>query len=287
MMRTVALGLAGFVFLSLTATVSALVIAPAPIPDRVAMADLVIVGKITAIEEKTVLATRFPGAPEKVEHKIAMIQIDDLLKGPKGLTHARLGFVPPPPVAPPKPGQPIVSGGARRFPQLNHAVGQEACFFLSKHHEGDFLVARMSFDVVEKKAGTFEKDIAQAKRCAKLLEDPRASLQANDPQDRLATAAMLLTRYRTPRAGTPNPKTEPIDAAESTLILKAIATADWSKPVNIQEVSPQLVFGRLNLTAKDGWNPPKFKDYQKEFPAAAQQWLKANQDKHRIQRFVP
>src|SRR5262245_31956937 len=85
----------------------ALMIAPAPVPDRVALADVVIVGKVTAIEEKTVTAKRFPGDADKGEYKIASIQVTDAIKAPKALTHIRLGFVPPPPVPAPPPGNVI------------------------------------------------------------------------------------------------------------------------------------------------------------------------------------
>jgi hypothetical protein len=286
MQRTVfAAVFASLALLIWAAAATAKVVAPAPIPDRVALADVVILGKVTAIEDKTVSARRYPGANEKTEYRIALVQVQDLLKGPRGVTTIRLGFVPPPVVPPPKPGI-VVSGGPHRFPQMNHTVGQEACFFLTKHFEGDFHVAQMYYEVVEKKAPNFDKDLALVKRCAKLLEDPRAGLKAKDAEDRLMTAAMLLTRYRTPKPGQINPKTEPIDAEENRLILQAIVSGDWSRK-EFGQLSPQLLIGRLGLTAKDGWNPPKFKDYQKEFPAYAQKWLKDHLDTYRIQRFVP
>ena len=249
MTRRLALAAALVLLLTLTVAAPAVMIAPSPIPDRVAQADLVFVGKVTAIEDKTVMSKRFPGAGDKTEYRVALVQIQDPVKGTKSLTHVRLGFVPPPPPPPaPPPGAPqVFRSGGGRAPQLNHTVGQEALFFVKKHFDGDFYTAAMYFEVVEKKSGTFDKDLALARRCAKLLDDPRANLQAKNADDRLATAAMLLNRYRTPKAGTPNPKTEPIDAAESALILKAIAAGDWTKQPNFQEVSPQFVFGRLNL----------------------------------------
>jgi hypothetical protein len=283
----------GIFSFALTTPLWAMIAAPAPIPDRVATADMVVIGKITSIEEKTIQASRFPGSPVKTEFRVAMIHIETMLKGPKGLTDVRLGFIPPPPgrqpgqPPQPKPGQPVPFKPGNRFLEMNHVVGQEACFFLSKPAEGDFLVATMYYNVIDKKSANFDKDIAQVKRCTKLLEDPKASLQSKDGDERLTTAAMLLAGYRNPVPTNPIQKTGPIDAAESALILKAIADGDWSKQINFQEVSPQTVFNRLNLTAKDGWNPPQFKDYQKEFPVAAQKWLKDNDQTYRIQKFVP
>lgn len=69
--------------------------APDPIPDRVAAADIVIVGKITAIEDKTVMARQQANAKEKTEFKVALVQVAEPLKGAKGLTIVRLGFIPP------------------------------------------------------------------------------------------------------------------------------------------------------------------------------------------------
>jgi hypothetical protein len=258
----------------------------APVPDRVALADVIVGGEVTAIEEKTVMAKRFPGDAEKVEYKIALVRIADAIKAPKGLTHIRLGFVPPAPVpAPPPPG--VIRPPLRRFPQFNPTVGQEACFMLAKHSEADFHIVSMNFDVLDKKAGNFDKDVALIKRCTKLLDDANASLKSREAEERLVTASMLVTRYRTPRLGVQNPKSEPIAAEQSKLILQALAAADWSKREAITQLSPQVVLTRLNLTAKDGWTPPPFKDYQKEFPAYAQKWLKEHTDSYRIQRFVP
>jgi hypothetical protein len=263
----------------------AVMIAPQPIPNRVATAEIIVVGKITAIEEKTVMAKRFPGDPNKTEHKIALIQVADNLKGPKGLTTIRLGFVPPPP-PPPQPGQPVLF--RKPFRGYTPAVGQEACFFLTKNVEGDFHVTTMYFDVVDKKTPNYDKDVALIKRCTKLLDNPTASLKSKDAEDRLITAAMLVIRYRTPAPGTQTPpKTEPIAADESKLILQALASSDWSQRQALTQLSPQMVIGRLNLTAKDGWMPPAFKDYVKEFPPYAQKWLKEHEGSYRIQRFVP
>ncbi|MBL8797347.1 MAG: hypothetical protein JNM56_25825 [Planctomycetia bacterium] len=280
MHRTV---LAAGALLVLTAPLFGLVIAAAPIPDRIALADAVVVGKIVSIEDKTVAAKRYPGDPSKAEFKVALIQIDAPLYGAKGLTRIRLGFVPPEAPINPKPGRPVIGGGINRFPQLNHAVDQEACFFLKKHGEADFMVAQNYFDVIDKKTAGFDKEVAQVKQCAKLLEDPAASLRSKNADERLLTAAMMLTRYRTPPQGVQNPKTEPLSAEQSKLLLDALATADWTRRLDGSQVSPQMVFFRLNLTPKDGWTQPK---NGQEIPAAAQKWLKDNAGKYQVQRFV-
>src|SRR5438874_1646650 len=78
-------GLSCLIALSAVATAKALMIAPPPGPQRVAMADAVVVGKVTSIEAKTVMATRFPGDKEKGEYTIAVVKIEETLAGAKGL----------------------------------------------------------------------------------------------------------------------------------------------------------------------------------------------------------
>jgi hypothetical protein len=269
-------GLLGLVCLVLQAPLmpaKALLIAPSPIPDRVANASTIVLGKVTAIEDKPVKASPSPGAAE-VEYQIAVIQIDEALLGAKGLTHLRVGFLPP---AAGRPGGPI-----RRYPSVQLTKDQEVCLFLQPHASGSFLVAPMYFDLIDKKNPNFDKEVAQIRHCLKLLADPKASLQARNPKDRLTTASMLLARYRTVKG---QPKQEPIDAGESKLILKAIAEADWNaRPTTPGEATPQTLFYRLGLTPQDGWTPPK---NAKELPDAMKKWLTDNADSYRITRFVP
>src|SRR5213595_529453 len=58
-----------------------------PLPACVEAADIIAVGKITTIEEKAVLAPPFRGATVKVEYRIAVLKIEEGLKGANGLTH--------------------------------------------------------------------------------------------------------------------------------------------------------------------------------------------------------
>src|SRR5262249_29708487 len=92
-----------------------------PLPNRLATADTVVVGKITAIEDKTEMVAPFPGARNKIEYKIAVVKISEAIRGQKGMATLRLGFVPTPMgvVINPPPFQPV--------------VGMEGVFFLTKH----------------------------------------------------------------------------------------------------------------------------------------------------------
>jgi hypothetical protein len=282
--------LAGLALLAavLPAGAKAMMIAPAPIPQRVALADAVVVGKVTAIEDKTVSVSQVPGAKEKIEYHVAVIKVQDDLLGAKGLTHIKVGFIIPKEVPAPPPGP---GGGIRlpirRYPTVKLEVDQEVCIFLKKHHEGEFYVAQNYFDVIDKKSPTFEKEVELAKKCAKALADPKASLKSKDADERLTTAGMLVARYRGFRG--PNAKTEAINADESKLILTALAEADWTKPFSRDTISPLQVFGQLSVTEKDGWNwkpAPGVPVAPTAYQDAAKAWVKANAETYRIQRFT-
>ncbi len=262
---------------------SAMMIAPAPVPQRVAQADVVVIGKVTAIEEKPVLATAAPGVKEKTEYHVAIIKVQDALLGAKGLTHIKVGFIIPPPAPPVKPGGPVLL--IKRRPTVKFNVDQEVCVFLKRHHDGDFYVAAAYFDVIDKKNANFEKDVEQAKKAAKVLADPMASLKSKSADERTFTACLLVSRYRAWRR--PNAKTESIEADESKLILTALADADFAKPIAPNTVMPRTAFAQLNLTDKDGWVwKPAPNTPATAYGEAAKRWLKEHADTYRIQRFV-
>jgi hypothetical protein len=261
------------------------VVAPQPVAMRVALAEAVVVGKVTSIEEKTVSAPRFANDTAGGEYQIAVVKVEDAIQGAKGLTHVKVGFLPA------QPG--VVRPGAMRPVTL--AKDQEVCLFLTPHFKASFLTVPQYFDAVDKANPNFDKEVAEAKRCAKLLADPKAGLQSKDADDRYTTAAMLLVRHTTPKTlGDPNAKKEPIDAAESKAILQALAEADWANPKQELRLymNPQAMFNRLALTEKDGWTPPMIEVMgnklidAKALPEAARKWLKDNAGTYRIQRFV-
>jgi hypothetical protein len=259
-----------------------MMIAPAPIAQRVAVADAVVVGKVTAFGDKLISAAApFPG--NKVDYQIAIVRIDEALLGAKGAKEIKVGFLPPAPSVPgsgPGPVQII-----KRRPGFILSLDQEACLFLTKHPDADFYIGQNYFDVINKKGNArFDTEMDEVKRCVKLLADPAASLKADNADDRFLTAAMLVTRYRTPKTGFPS-KTKAIDADLSKQILLALADADWTAKAAGPgfQLTPQAVFFRLGLTEKDGWAPPK--DFNK-IPDEAKKWLKENADKYRLERFV-
>lgn len=264
-----------------TATARPPIVLLLPIPVRVAQSTVVVVGKVESIEEKTVAAKQFPNAQDKAEYQIAVIKIEDPILVEKGLTHVRAGFIPPPAKANPNPGGPIIRPGGIK--PLNFEKDQEVLVFLTPHFEGNFLTAPNGMYVVEKQGNqNFEKDVAEAKRFAKMLEKPKESLKAEKQEDRYAAAAVLIQHYRFKRVGSTD-KTEAVDAEISKLILTALAEADWTNngANNLPRMNPQMSFNQLG--DKEGWTQPKnFADLATE----AKKWCKDNAEKYRIQRFV-
>src|SRR5262245_57686685 len=215
-----------------TSSLHARIAAPPPVPDRVARADCVIVGKVASIEDKTVTTK------EGAEFSIAIIKVQEGLLGTKGAAEVRVGFHP---------------GENRRFPLLNLKPGQESCFLLTKQPGQNFYLIAGFADVIAKDAkGGLIGSTDLVRRCAKLLSDPDKGLAAKDAGDRFLTSAMLIKRYRTPRG---SDKTTSLGAARSKAILEALAEADWSKTDPELRISPQGLFTQLGLGQEDGFKP--------------------------------
>jgi hypothetical protein len=265
------------------ASAKAMMIAPPPLSTRVAQADCIVVGKVTSIEDKQVMARQFPGATQKVQYRVAVITIKDRLAGAKGLTAIRVGFIPPPQPVQGGPNQPIRP--IRRYPTVDLKVGQEGCFLLNKHFEEPFYVVQGYYNVIYK-ANNFDQQVTQIKDYLKLLHHPKEGLSSKNADNRLLTAGMLLSRYRTVKQGMKPPyKTEPINAEESRQILQVLANADWTKVARFGQVSPWMLFNQLGLTAKDGWTPPRVANAQ-AMAEAVKAWIQKHGKDYRIQRYV-
>lgn len=255
------------------------------------MADTIIVGKVKSVEAKAVMARQFPGAPQKREFRVAVIEVQEAVLGAAEVKEVRVAFVPlpapPPPAKAPKAkdaGPPAPVAG------MTWSVGQEAIFFLTPHFEEDFFFTQSFYDVIVKENNpNFDKERALLKRSAQLLADPQAGLAAKDADDRLLTVSLLLVRYKAykPAVHGPMPQLEPIDARTSKRILEILLAADWSKPQTGGTEHPMNLFWQLGATPNDGWKVPEngFKD-EKEVETAAKSWLKDNLDKFKIQQYA-
>jgi hypothetical protein len=270
-------------FLILLSTVFGLAAPPAvwsvvplvapPVPKRVALADLVVVGKVMAVEDDLVDASplvRIPGVSKNVSYRVVVVTIEStLLGGKKDATKVRVGVFQP----------------AKKTPKVQFALDQEGCFFLRKHPDETLYVVQEPYDFLDKaKTKDYDRELALAKKCGQLLADPDAGLEAKEADNRLLTAAMLIFRFRTPLVVySKEPKTEPIEAAQSKRILTILAEADWAEKNLPSAIAPRALFLYMGLTEKDGWRAP---NDLKALPDAAREWLKKNAAEFRIQRYV-
>jgi hypothetical protein len=247
-------------------------VAPPPVPMRVANSEVVFVGKVVALEPLDIDAKTFPTAKETTKYTIAVVNISKIIHGLTDEKMLRVGFI-----AKTKPG-PI---GLFK-PKLT--VGQEGLFMISKHAEGKFYQAPMNGYFIASQQKTFEDDVKLASKAVKILDDVKNVLKSKDSDERLMAAAMVVAKYRTQKPQFPN-KEEAIGAEESKLILGAILDAKWG-PVKFGEINPQQVFFQLGVGPKDGWNAPMKVNSPDDMRNAVQAWIRNHGD-YRIKRFVP
>jgi hypothetical protein len=253
-----------------------------PLPARVALADVIALGKVTAIEDDLVDAAplvKIPGVTKKVPFRIAVVSIQSSIMGTNKIERVRVAFTPP-------PADGTTARGRGRLAIVRLAAGDEGCFFLRKHPDEPFYVASAAYDFLAKdKTKEFDKEIAQVKRCVRLLNDTKKGFASKEADDRFLTAALLLYRYRTPRyVYTAKPRTEPIPADESKHILTTLSEAEWDPKEGSAEGKPMSLFLRLGLTREDGWELPA--ELPRVLPAA-KKWLHDHAAEYRIQRFLP
>ena len=256
--------------------------------DFAIQAEVVVIGKVVDVDKVTVDATRYRGAPkdQKTTYKIATVKIEEPLIGGRGLTQYRVGF--------PSEDQ---SSGFRPLPVGGPAptVDQEACYFLSAHHEGNFYI--LDSAPLLKKDGKYAKQLEEVKKVARRLDDPVAALKAKDLEDRFQSALTILRRYQTNRSNRPLTR-EPIPADENKLILELLAELPWrpkdTKPRPATDpVAPcRSVLWDLIRAHESGYRDPPRKaeepqpDYNKLYDEATAKFLKENMDKIKIKRYV-
>jgi hypothetical protein len=246
-------------------------VAPPPLPVRIANSEVAFVGKVVALEPVDVDAKAFPAAKETTKYTIAVVNVSKVMSGLKDEKMVRVGFI-----AKTKRG-PI----GLFNPKLT--VGQEGLFMISKHVEGKFYQAPMNGYFISSQQKTFEDDIKLANQALAILADTKSALKSKDADERLMAAAMVIAKYRTHNPGV-TIKEESIDASETKLILSAISDAKWG-PVKFGELNPQQVFFQLGVGPKDGWKAPT-KISSDDMRKAVQAWIQNHPD-YRIRRFVP
>ena len=141
---------------------------------------------------------------------------------------------------------------------MNLQIGQDGMFTLNMHPQEKFyqMPAYNAF-VNRQNNANFDNDVKTAKQVGKVMANPAASLKSEDKQDRYLAAAVLIARYRTPANPTGRPmKQEPIDAAESKLILKGLSDGNWNdNRYNASIPNPFELFNQLGVNQKDGSTP--------------------------------
>jgi hypothetical protein len=300
--RPVAAGLAVVALVLFVVPAHGLMIAMRSPAQRAASADVVVVGKVTAIEKELVEAQQFPGAPNKVAHKVAVVKIETRLAGADNITHVKIAFVPPPkldPNAQPVPGRPIrpIRPGLQA-PDLKE--GQELLFFLTKHPGGDFYVMPVMSPPLEVKGDAGKKEVEEVKKITTTLADPMKGLKSDKPAVRAETAAILIMKYRTYPDFASDVDQAPINAEESKLILQALVQAPWNQNIRPgpggQTANAYTAFLSLGLTEQDGWKQPIFPKVQPGQPrpdfAAIQKtaftnWLAGPGKDYVIKKMVP
>ena len=251
-------------------------------------AESIVVGKVGELETETVKAASAPGSNIQVEYQVAPIQIADSLTGAKGLTVVRVGFISNTDAA--TTTTPPVAGGlgARRVVGRNVRLtpGQEGCFFLVKHHEADFYIMAPGQPLV-KANPDYEKDLELIKKIMAVCDKPMDALKAKDAADRQFAACVLVYRYRSlTRLNGRVAKQEAINAEESKLILKELASPEWKAETPFPLASTISILG---LTPKEGWKIPQIMpgdDMNKVYGEAYIKWHKESGDKFHIQRYV-
>jgi hypothetical protein len=256
----------------------ALVIAVPQGPERYVNADAVFVGRVTAIKPVDIEAQSFPGAKTTQKFTIAIVQINEAIRGIKTEKMIEVGFVP---IVQPKPGVPQIGGG-RRSPQLE--VGQEGLYALNKHHEGKFYLApNFGNYIPAADKANLEKEVKIAKQVVAVMANPKAALESKDAEARLMAASIQINRYRMQKAPFPN-REEPISAEETKLLFDALLADKW-QPGRFGQPNAFQLFNQIGLNAKDGWTQPRNIKNIDEVRQAAQNWLREHPE-YRIKRFV-
>jgi len=248
---------------------------PPPGPVRVAKADAVIVGKVESLEAKDLMI-------DNATYRIAVVKIEQGLKGTKDAKTLRIGFVPIPKPMENGKGPFVVRTGGRPV-QLE--AGQEGLFILKKHAKEDFYTigGMIGYYISKEKNKDFDKEIESVKVIVKVADKPQAALKEKDAQERLVAAALLIEQYRSWRG--PAGKLEPIDAEESKQIMQVLADGDWQTAGTFNSLRPtsMQLFQRLGITVMDGFVPAAPGGNSQ---AAAQAWVRDHVQTYRIKRFV-
>ena len=249
--------------------------------ERALRVPVVVIGKVTAVEKDAVDATLYPGATNKVAHKVAVVKVETNLLGADNTTHLKVGFVPSGTAG-------IRPGRGPDNPELKE--GQTWLFFLTKHHSGEFFAIPYMTPPLETKTTTFNGDLDSVKKVLAVVADPAKALKAEKLADRFFAAVALVTRYRTAPEGAREVEPVAVPAEESKLVLKALAEGEWKPEFASSRFNGLAAFYALGLTEKDGWKPPAAQpgaDFAAVTRAAFAKWVDGPGKDYQIKKLVP
>ncbi|MEZ6139302.1 MAG: hypothetical protein R3B84_01915 [Zavarzinella sp.] len=300
--------------LGLTTNAFALRIAlPPAATNNPTSAEMIIVGKVLEIEKDTVEGPMDGNPDVKVTYKIAVIKISDPIKGAKGLTQVRVGFVennvgggnggeiqilPAQPgliqvrpaigIARPLPGR----GGA---PSTTFAKDQEGLVLLKSLPKAEFYIPVGWGAFVMKKDPQYDTVLKNITSTLEVMADPAKFLKSKELAERANAAKILLNDYRnTPFEQGKVRKEVPVDKEISALIVNVLAELPWtpenndySKPCRSQlwyMINPnKFGFVQPQIKVVPGQPRPNFNVMMEE---ATTKFLKENKEKIVVEKVV-
>jgi hypothetical protein len=244
-----------------------------PVAERVGACDVVVVGTVAEVEPDPVLVAK--GGP-KTRYRVARVKIGEALLGAAGLTEIKVAFI----------GAEDQPKDGLKIPTPVLEKDNEVLLFLRKRTGDDRYYIFSHFGAVGKTPtnpylrGDLKAETDEARPLCKLMADPAKALKSEAEKDRMLTAWMLLTRYRTYPAdlGLGTLKEEAVPAAESKLVLEnlvplAAANGDaFRSAVSI-----------LNLTKADGFDGSVHGEGGAERTV---RWLKDHTATYQLKKYV-
>lgn len=248
--------------------------APPGVAMRAASAELVVVGKVTAVEKEEAEVTPYRGGG-KVSYKVAVVKVEETLVGKTNETHIKVGF---------SPAGAFIRGGPNPFEFKENAEG---VFFLLRSSDGGLYLYDHNTLPLDANAKTYKADLEIVKKTSAALAEPMKALKAKDGKDAYFAAAVLVTNYRKPlKTGAVQQEAVPTD--ESKLILQTILEADWTA-ADKDVPSPYQTFVKLGMTQRDGWKPAQFNgtgDFNAHMKDEFKKWREGDGAKFQIKRYV-
>lgn len=257
---------------------------------KVAQSEMIVTGKVTAIEANPVQVKPHEGATDKVSMKVAVIKVEKLHKSEKQVTHVRVLFR----------NSPIQPTGLNRaikgqefllwdesgdLSSARLEVGVSGIFFLSRHPTSSEYQMAPQCRAILDDAPNAKEEREKIESLLAILKKPIEHLQAAKAEDRITATLMLIQNYRHQPSQGKDVREVAIPAQETQLILKALSEADWNarpsdRGVSVPGVSTQLGWNRTPNGQEIYYNNTKV------MAEAYQTWYKAKAKDFVIKKFV-